>query len=461
MERFIIRRDVIVDDRQRQLVSEPTQHRRNVAKHEAVESKPRKRARTAGLSELRLAKTTTTATSGLLRETKTSSSTILRDSARSFEANVEQPVDFRANNGQDSSTRLLRTPRCGRDAEKVVPGMTVRRVSTQSSQDVEQSIPDSATKLNKDVHGAVAIDSPSPAGGRTFDRQMQRGARRSSMTSFFPRMISAGTSKQRQSRTSSTSEAAKDRSAFREVSHNSSSRDFSEISNREGKEVEEDEVEDDEHHGETETPEATRGAGNHMIPESVDNSGLTGSQLGPSDSATSSGGEAERREERGGVIPEESSPTDENKETSKSGTASRGNTPGDEPPKPLKPARRLGGMASLFLTQRRCTGGRSIGNCGGEGAFRRRVMSSVFGREITTNALRMGRVAGSGTGVGVVCGHPEGREGSLRVGVTCLEFDSMGALLAAGEMDCVSVYDFDEFLPQVSMSLVTRRLTVA
>lgn len=71
----------------------------------------------------------------------------------------------------------------------------------------------------------------------------------------------------------------------------------------------------------------------------------------------------------------------------------------------------------------------------------------------------MGRVIGSNTGAGVVRGQPvpAGRDGAAGgrsrisglVGVTCLEFDAVGALLAAGGPDSVSVYDFDEFLPKV------------
>lgn len=124
---------------------------------------------------------------------------------------------------------------------------------------------------------------------------------------------------------------------------------------------------------------------------------------------------------------------------------------GERPSRPRGPARRRGGMSSLSLTQRRCTGGRGVGGHAGEAAFRRRALSTFFGDGIATVPLRLGRVAGSRTGAGVVRGRPEGSEMSRRGAacVTCMEFDSMGALLAVGGMDSLSVYDFDEFCPKV------------
>lgn len=129
-------------------------------------------------------------------------------------------------------------------------------------------------------------------------------------------------------------------------------------------------------------------------------------------------------------------------------------------------------MGALFLAQRQSTGCRPAGGGGfgvdaGRQAFRRRVLSKVFEAGMTTMELKMGKVVGSHTGAGVVCGHPE-RVGRLArspgvtastatagsAAVSCLEFDSMGALLAVGGADNVSVYDFDEYLPQVLYSKV-------
>ena len=125
---------------------------------------------------------------------------------------------------------------------------------------------------------------------------------------------------------------------------------------------------------------------------------------------------------------------------------------------PLPPCLRLGGMSALFLTQRRSTGGRVGGAGGGVGntgrdAFRRRALSAIFRKGLTTMRLRMGRVAGSRVGAGVVRGTPEGEDGARRItgGVSCLAFDSMGALLAAGGAENVTVYDFDEYIPKVSL----------
>lgn len=120
-----------------------------------------------------------------------------------------------------------------------------------------------------------------------------------------------------------------------------------------------------------------------------------------------------------------------------------------------EPARRRNGMSALFLTERRSTGGRGRGlGDAGKDAFRRRALATVFAGGVTAVPLKMGRVSGSRVGGGVVRGDPQGRDGQRRSGaggVMCLEFDSMGALLLVGGVDSVSVYDFDEFLPQVKL----------
>lgn len=129
---------------------------------------------------------------------------------------------------------------------------------------------------------------------------------------------------------------------------------------------------------------------------------------------------------------------------------------GMEPPSPCL---RQGGMSSLLLTQRRATGGRIGGVGGGVGdagrdAFRRRAFAAMFQKGLNTMRLRMGRVAGSRVGAGVVRGSPEGQDGARRItgGVSCLTFDSMGALLAVGGVETITVYDFDEYVPQVRTS---------
>lgn len=126
---------------------------------------------------------------------------------------------------------------------------------------------------------------------------------------------------------------------------------------------------------------------------------------------------------------------------------------------PPSPCLRQGGMSSLLLTQRRATGGRIGGVGGGVGdagrdAFRRRALAAMFQKGLNTMCLRMGRVAGSRVGAGVVRGTPEGQDGARRItgGVSCLAFDSMGALLAVGEVENITVYDFDEYVPQVRTS---------
>ena len=126
---------------------------------------------------------------------------------------------------------------------------------------------------------------------------------------------------------------------------------------------------------------------------------------------------------------------------------------------PPSPCLRHGGMSSLLLTQRRATGGRVGGAGGGVGdagrdAFRRRALSAMFRKGLNTMRLRMGRVAGSRVGAGVVRGTPEGEDGTRRItgGVSCLAFDSMGALLAVGAAESVTIYDFDEYVPQVRTS---------
>lgn len=112
------------------------------------------------------------------------------------------------------------------------------------------------------------------------------------------------------------------------------------------------------------------------------------------------------------------------------------------------------GMAALWLKNRARTGGCS-GAAGvddaGQAAFQRRALSSVFRKGLKEMRLRLGRVSGSRTGAGVVRGVPEGGGGPSRegTGVSCLAFDSMGALLAAGGTESVTVYDFDEYVPQV------------
>ncbi|CAN0250859.1 unnamed protein product, partial [Laminaria digitata] len=81
-------------------------------------------------------------------------------------------------------------------------------------------------------------------------------------------------------------------------------------------------------------------------------------------------------------------------------------------PNPVWPRRRTLGAASLSLAQRQRTGGRvgvSGSNFGDDGkeAFRRRALSAVFGKGLSTMWLRMGRVLGSRTGAGVIRGSPE------------------------------------------------------
>lgn len=127
------------------------------------------------------------------------------------------------------------------------------------------------------------------------------------------------------------------------------------------------------------------------------------------------------------------------------------------------PCRRRHGMASLSLAQRRRTGGRIVGGAGsagntGKDVFRRQVLSGMFRKGLNPMRLRMGRVTGSRTGAGVVRGNPEGHGGPSRreEGVSCLAFDSMGALLAAGGMESVTVYDFDEYVPQVRVGVNVR-----
>lgn len=132
---------------------------------------------------------------------------------------------------------------------------------------------------------------------------------------------------------------------------------------------------------------------------------------------------------------------------------------------PPSPCLRQGGMSSLLLTQRRATGGRIGGGGGGVGdagrdAFRRRALAAMFQKGLNTMRLRMGRVAGSRVGAGIVRGTPEGQDGARRItgGVSCLTFDSMGALLAVGGVENITVYDFDEYVPQVRTSALKRLL---
>lgn len=118
------------------------------------------------------------------------------------------------------------------------------------------------------------------------------------------------------------------------------------------------------------------------------------------------------------------------------------------------PCRRRRGAPSLFLSQRQRTGGlrcRGVGiGDAGRDTFRRQALSTVLGSGLRTQRLRMGCVSNSGTGSGVVRGHPasQGLQGRIAGGVSCMEFDSVGWQLAVGGEN-VTVYDFDRYLPEV------------
>lgn len=123
------------------------------------------------------------------------------------------------------------------------------------------------------------------------------------------------------------------------------------------------------------------------------------------------------------------------------------------------PCRRRRGAPSLFLSQRQRTGGLRCRNVGvgdaGRDTFRRQALSTVFGSGLRTQRLRMGCVSNSGTGSGVVRGHPasQGLQGRIAGGVSCMEFDSVGWQLAVGGEN-VTVYDFDRYLPEVRRDLL-------